>query len=101
MTATLRDTAGETGFFQFGADNVCYGRCSAGVSADLDRSTHFDVSREIGREPFLPDLPFSFGEVIDNLRMERYCCGARSEYGGLLSKASVREFYYSIREGLP
>jgi hypothetical protein len=101
MAAPLKLTSGDSGFFQFGPGNVCYGRSSCGVTGDLDQSFRLDVSQKVGRQPFLPDLPFSFGEVINNLRLERYRCAAGNGSGRLLTTTAVRDFYYSIREGLP
>src|SRR5678809_1392466 len=70
MAATLGDIPGEAGFFQFGPRNLCFGRCSNGVVAQPDQAGRMDVSKIVGRQPFLPELPFSFSEVIDNLRLE-------------------------------
>lgn len=60
-----------------------------------------DVSKEVGRQPFLPELPFSFTEVIDNLRLERYRDAAQNGSRRFVTSGALREFYYSIRESLP
>lgn len=55
------------GFFRF-RGQTCYGRSSSGTTLDARRAAEFDVPFDAERA----GLPFSFAEVIDNLRFERY-----------------------------
>src|SRR5271154_7364917 len=59
------------GFFQFG-ENVCYGRCQSGTTPDVAESRQFDASKGVLHDGAAVQFPFSFAEVVDNLRLERY-----------------------------
>jgi hypothetical protein len=93
--------SGEAGFFQFGAGNICYGRCKTGVAADVAGSAEFDVLKAIPRDDTIIQLPYDFTEVVENLRLERY----RQEGDGRLelfaASEPIRKFYYLIRKYLP
>src|SRR5271169_495365 len=62
----------DPGFFRFGADSICYGRCESGTSTSVAGSRQFDASKAVVRDGTTLQLPFSFDEVIENLRRERY-----------------------------
>jgi hypothetical protein len=96
------DVASEAvGFFQFGPENICYGRNRGGVSATIAGSDQFDASKAIRSIGQTMNLPFNFVEVIDNLRSERYRQEVvpRTEVFG--ENESIRKLYYFIREWLP
>src|SRR6267154_2549498 len=92
---------GESGFFQFGASNVCYGRCRTGVAPDVAGSGACNVLNDVLRHAASVELPFDFTEVVANLRLERY----RQQRSGRLelfaATEAVRKFYYFIRRCLP
>jgi hypothetical protein len=99
ITATV-DPASEVGFFQFGPATICYGRSKCGVAQSLAGASQFDASKAVRRDRGTITLPFSFDEVIDNLRLEHYTQGL--VLGGRLFGAStaIRKLYYLFREGL-
>ena len=93
--------SGDTGFFQFGESNICYGRCQIGAAADAAASSAFDASKSARKTGPNVQLPFDFAEVIENLRFERY---RQDRQGGLqqfASSESIRGFYYLLRNWLP
>src|ERR1017187_8935386 len=80
---TTKEISGHPGFFNFGSDIICYGKCSA-----------FSPSRTLG--PTLQDalehtqvnrgavsLPFQLSEVVETLRQETYMAamGPNGGYG--------------------
>jgi hypothetical protein len=91
----------DPGFFRFGPNLVCYGECSRGVANDISNSEAFDVSKAITIANSELHLPFDIGNVIENLRRERY---SRKLGGGpkwVTHRGWIRRCYYSVRELLP
>src|SRR5262249_10164215 len=73
----------------------------SGVSANLAGAAHYDASRAISLDGSTVRLPFSFSEVIDNLRLERYRNGMSPGREVFASSEPIRKFYYFIRGLLP
>ena len=92
---------GDEGFFQFGPQNVCYGRCSSGVASDCEGSAKFNVGNGVhGLGPVI-QLPFDPAEVIENLRFERYRQQGTGGLEQLALSEPARKSYYSFRRFLP
>ena len=96
-----RGTGGASGFFRFGSEAVCYGRCESGPIAKSPSTHLYDVLAEVHVEDHCVHLPFEPTEVIDNLRLERYVGLGTSGKNGLTGSALVRKAYYGIRDLLP
>jgi len=100
-TATPDSVSGESGFFQFGRKNICYGQCHSGVAANVVGSAEFDASKDVHSDGTSIRLPFGFVEVIANLRLEHY----REKMGPSLemfaASEPVRRLYYFLRACLP
>jgi hypothetical protein len=92
---------GDVGFFQFGANNICYGRCQSGVAADIADSRQFDASKHIHRDGATIQIPFDIAEVVENLRLERYRQKMTSGRELFAASEPVRNFYYLARRFLP
>ena len=100
-TTIIDRTSDDVGFFQFGPKIICYGRSQSGVAANLAGAGHYDASKDVHRDGPTIRLPFSFAEVIDNLRLEHYrqeVIPGREEFA---ASEPIRKFYYLIRELLP
>ncbi len=63
----------DSGFFRFGQDAICYGQSSAGSLAKLVADQLYDVSADVNTNKPGPCLQFDPGQIIENLRYERYC----------------------------
>jgi hypothetical protein len=90
----------DTGFYQFGKNNVCYGISQAGVAASVAGSWQFDASKGVHSNGEAVTFPFDFVEVVENLRRERYqqrLTGRKA----LGESAAARNFYYLVRGLLP
>jgi hypothetical protein len=85
----------QCGFFGFGSDAVCYGRCSGRVAAD-PAGVRFNALDHVRINGRAVELPFDPGEVIGNLRMERYATNSAGTQRNLLY-----HFYYALRPYLP
>jgi hypothetical protein len=92
---------GDSGFFQFGTNNICYGRCQAGVAAKVGDSAAFDASKHVHRKGGTIQLPFDFAEVIENLRFERYRPKTKTGREAFASNEAVQNLYYQVRGFLP
>jgi hypothetical protein len=92
--------AGDIGFFQF-FGQTCYGRSQFGTTRDVTRAGEFEASGSVLSNDLIVQLPFNFGEVIDNLRRERYQQGMVPRREVFAQKELVRKLYYLLRPSLP
>jgi len=88
-------SAQRPGYFRMGPDTVCYGRISTGNAAKSPLEGLEDALQGVGAAGQTIELPFDAGEVVENLRRERYTAHFRQE-GRLLNEA-LRRAYYFIR----
>ncbi len=93
--------SGAPGFFRFGSEGVCYGRCESGQTAKTASSYLYDALADAQVEDHCVRLPFEPAEVIDNLRKEHYAGPSASGRNGLTGNALVRKAYYGFRDLLP
>jgi hypothetical protein len=87
----------ETGFFQFAPDATCYGQYSGGVPAKQYSRSLPDAFPSAKYEGGTLRLPFDVSQVVDNLRMERYCAGSLPWSNGSGNTSSSRKLYYFLR----
>ena len=81
------------GFFRFGPDAICYGRC-VGLSADSNANASFDAMQRSDFENNCVTLPFNLQEVVDNLRNELYS-------PSMNASSALASMYYFLRPILP
>lgn len=88
----------QPGFFRFGKNTVCYGRCSNDGLSRESTSNLPDVSENVRTNGTGVVLPFDPEEIIRNLRQERYAanCVQYRQNQGL-----VRGIYYLLRPWMP
>jgi hypothetical protein len=87
--------ARQTGHFRLGPEAVCYGAITEGkVHHNAGGELH-DALGDTVLEPGVVRLSFDPDEVVDNLRLERYCngSGGRSVFSGKLAN----KLYYCLR----
>src|ERR1700675_794093 len=95
------DFSDKTGFFRFGRKNLCYGRCTSGVTPLLADSGKYDAYEHVHVDNGTVQLPFNFSEVIDNLRLERYRENIAPSLEFFAATEAVRRTYYFFRDWLP
>ena len=83
------------GYFQIGPDTICYGGLSSGNTARSPVGKLYDALKHVGVEAQRIELPFDAGEVVENLRRERYTAHFRQE--GRALNEIFRKVYYLIR----
>lgn len=90
----------ESGYFRFGSDIVCYGRCSSGTPAPSVSESLHDAAEHVATNGPIVQLPFNPAQVVDNLRCERYMANA---VGGqpLPANRAFRSLYYWLRPLMP
>ena len=84
------------GYFTFGQDSVCFGRCSSVSVANNLNQRLADAFKyaQVGKNSV--HLPFNLDEVAGNLRNERYTLTASAGYMQRL----IRNAYYRLRPTL-
>jgi peptidoglycan/xylan/chitin deacetylase (PgdA/CDA1 family) len=91
----------DSGFFRFGDNAICYGRSSTGSRAEDLAEGLYDTAGDALAAPEHVRLPFDPGQVIDNLRMERYAIDHNLNGTQPLSRKALRFAYYSLRPLFP
>jgi len=91
----------KTGFFRFGRKNLCYGRCTCGVTPLIADSGKYDAYECVHADNGTVQLPFNFSEVVDNLRLERYRESIAPRLEFFAATEAVRRTYYFFRGWLP
>jgi hypothetical protein len=90
--------SGKAGFFNFGPEILCYGRCSTTQPPAQLVTGLSDMTRHVLSDETTLGLPFDLTEAVDNLRQERYIAGIRGgRLNTVLSSRAVRNAYYSLR----
>jgi hypothetical protein len=92
---------GPPGFFRFGSEEICYGRCGSGATAKEPSAPLYDSLTSVHIEDHCVRLPFDPAEVIDNIRKEHYAGPSASLRNGLVASPLIRKMYYAVRKILP
>jgi len=93
--------SGDSGYFQFGPDAICYGQCSGGSLARHATDELYDALRDVGGDQHTLGLPFNPLEIIANLRYERYASPGDEAGAKRYGKLALQKAYYSVRPLLP
>jgi glycosyltransferase involved in cell wall biosynthesis len=93
--------SGETGFFRFGPEAICYGQSASGVSSRVDNSGSYDALKSTRVKDSDLYLPFDPVQVVENLRRERYVKRPRTNHSRIVDHPVIRESYYAVRVLLP
>jgi hypothetical protein len=96
-----QELTGAAGFFKFGSDTTCYGRCESGPTVKVYSSQLYDALPEARAVDQCVCLPFDPADVIDNLRNERYLSASARSTHALAGNPLIRRIYYGCREFLP
>ncbi|PYX05706.1 MAG: hypothetical protein DMG88_20635 [Acidobacteria bacterium] len=86
-----------SGYFRFGPDTVCYGKCSGGSPSGSPEGILHDGLQGTSIDGDTLHLPFDLKQVVENLRYELYLGEHTS---GSVLKALTKA-YYLIRPLLP
>jgi hypothetical protein len=93
VTGPLSD---EPGYFRFGEDVICYGRCASAAPATSVTGPLHQARQHVEIDGSSVHLPFDPAEVLDNLRCERYCDSSRG-IKTLPASSVFRGLYYFVR----
>src|SRR5277367_3311247 len=92
--------SGKVGFFRFGPA-TCYGQCESGVSVGFENAALHDALKSARAQDSEIHLPFDPGQIVENLRRERYVNHTGAKQGRIVDHPLVRKAYYAIRDLLP
>jgi hypothetical protein len=84
-----------SGYFRLGSETICYGRLSGGNTARYPVGNLEDALKHVKLGGQGIQLPFDAGEVVENLRHERYTAHFRQE--GQVLNELLRKAYYLVR----
>ena len=93
---TPRNLSTNRGYFAF-AGATCYGRRSDGTPAPHVSERLADVADDVLIQNGWLQLPFDLGEVVTNLREERYHLSPNGWFEALVGGRATRHIYYSLR----
>jgi hypothetical protein len=89
------EPAGQSGHFRFGPDAICFGSLRKGSVRNIASGNLHDAWVDAVAQPGSLNLTFDPDQVIDNLRLERYC--AASNCHSVLSSRLANTLYYLAR----
>jgi hypothetical protein len=95
--ALAGDLSSKEGYFRFGPDAICYGRCTSGVPAETPMEPLLDAREHVVANGSSVQLPFDPVQVIDNLRCERY---ATNSHGSAFPNQVLSTIYYAVRPAM-
>jgi hypothetical protein len=87
----------DSGFFKFGSSTVCFGQSAAGERAPDLAGSLYDTSGDSTISGSRVGLAFDPGQIIDNLRLERYAIDHNLNGTQPMSRKALRFAYYSLR----
>ena len=91
------DLSGARGYFRFGDDAICYGRCSTAIPAESAEGQLHDALSDVLTDCSRVRLPFDPMEIVDGLRHERYTANAKAGGSQLPGNSVMRKMYYAVR----
>jgi len=93
----LKDPLATSGYFQFGKAATCYGSYCGHYEAKLPAGMLHDALHDVEVKDGTVYLPFDPGQVVDNLRCEKYV----PEWRHAHTLSALAKTYYFIRPLLP
>ena len=98
--ASVDNVSAQPGFFHFGSDLVCYGRCSGFVPPKVYRGASQllqDVLEYTRTEDGVLTVPFTLSEIVDGLRREKYAGALGPDLRRCCDNSAIRAGYYAVR----
>ena len=89
------------GFFGFGPDGVCFGKCNAFTPSLRPELPLEDALGHVRSDQSGIKLPFDISDAVWSMRSERYVRNGNGPGGSSILKRSVRAAYYAIRPLTP
>jgi hypothetical protein len=85
------------GYFRFGPDVICFGRCASGTLAETAVPSLHDAGEHVEASGSTVRLSFDPAEVIDNLRYERYIANSTNGEKPYPANGALQSLYYWLR----
>ena len=93
--------SGESGYFRFGADAVCFGQSTSATAERSVTDSLYDIRQDVRTVSGKAQLPFDPVQVVGNLRNERYKRGSSTDRKEIDANSLIRQLYYFIRPLMP
>ncbi len=92
--------SGAMGYFQFKEGTICFGQYNRGTPTKYCSHSSPDAAQSAKYDAGSLKLPFDLSQVVDNLRLERYCADSHvlDNQNGKVSLS--RRVYYFLRPAL-
>ena len=68
----VAELAGDSGFFRFGEEAICYGQSATGFHVGVAVTGLYDALRDVAVRGSTVELSFDSTQIIENPRRERY-----------------------------
>jgi hypothetical protein len=91
----------KAGFFGFGPDGVCFGKCTAFTPSLSPELPLHDALGHVRSDQRGIELPFDIADAVWAMRCEKYVRNGTGVGRGSILKRSVRAAYYAIRPLTP
>ena len=91
------ELSGDSGYFRFGPDAICFGQSSSGFRAGHATDELYDALTDVALDGAMLQLPFSPSEIVANLRYERYASASNRNGKMLHGESALRKVYYLVR----
>jgi hypothetical protein len=95
------ELSGDPGFFNFGSDLTCYGKCSAFIPSRTFSQALPDALKYVRVDHGVISLPFHLSKVVETLRREEYTAALGQKVRNWLQNRFFRMGYYMARPFLP
>jgi len=99
--AIVGELSGDSGFFNFGSDIICYGKCSAFAPSRTFRRPLHDALEYARVDHGAVSVPFNLSEVVETLRREKYTTAQWRVVRNWSQNRILRMGYYLARPFLP
>lgn len=98
---SCRNLSGTAGFFSFGPDAICYGRCSGFSPSAIPQMSLHDAMRHVSFGLGRVQLPFDIADTISALLREKYFSSQEFKDRTDVTDGLSRTAYYAVRPMLP
>jgi hypothetical protein len=91
----------KSGFFGFGPDGVCFGKCNAFAPSLSPEPPLQDAVGHVRSDRSGIELPFDIADAVWSMRSEKYVQNGNGSGKSSILKRAVRSAYYAARPAMP
>lgn len=95
------NASGKPGFFGFGPDGICFGKCAAFTPSPSPELPLHDAVGHVRSDQQGIELPFDIADAVLAMRCEKYVGNGNGGSRSVFPNPAVRALYYGIRPVTP